>query len=57
MEIPWLSEWFHDPDHRLELLVGAVFVVMWILAKFLDVTSEDYQSYWGKGDDSRFDDD
>jgi hypothetical protein len=56
MEIPWLNEWLDDPDHQIELLMGAVFVLMWILAKFLGITSDDFQGYWGKHDDSGFDD-
>lgn len=57
MEIPWLNEWLADPGHQLELLMGAVFVVMWILARYLGITNEDFQGYWERGDDSTFDDD
>ncbi len=53
----WLSEWFGDPEHQLQLLMGAVFMVMWILAKFVGVANEDFQGYWGNSDDSGWDDD
>ena len=57
MEIPWLNEWINDPEHQLQLLMGVVFVVMWILGKFLGITNEDFQGYWERRDDSSFDDD
>lgn len=54
MEIPWLNEWLDDPDHKIGLMMGAVGVLGWILAKFLGITRDDFQGYWGNHDDSGF---
>jgi len=57
MEMSWLHKWLDDPANQVQLLMGTVCVLMWVIAKFLGVASEDFGVYWGRlgGDEDSLD--